>query len=419
MDRRNFIRAVPLAGIATAIPGKGKLFAEGTGEEAAAAPESDRQYWVKLMVKIAGPLLENISKGQLRKIMPEEKGPGYNKKTAVVQNLEGFGRTIAGIAPWLELGGDNTEEGKLRARYIDYTRKGIAHLVNPESADYAFAHGDDGQHLVDAAFLAHGLIRAPKQLWEPLSDTTKQQVFAMFRKLRYVKPGQSNWLLFMAINEAALLKFGEADWDRVRIDYAITSHFRWYKGDSMYGDGENFHYDYYNSFVIQPMLVDILKVMMDARRGSKADYDLAMTRMQRYGAILERLISPEATFPVVGRSMTYRTSVFQPLSQLALEGKLPEGVSPAQVRCALTAVSKRIFNAPGTFDDKGWLQLGFCGHQPEIADVYTCTGSLYLTLTGFLHMGLPADNPFWTAPAEEWTMQKAWSGKKVMKDHAI
>lgn len=418
MDRRHFIKAVPMAGVASALPAAGKLLAKENGDMEKPA-ENDRQYWVKLLVKISEPLLLNISKGELRKVMPEEKGPGYNKKTEVVQNLEGFGRTVAGIAPWLELGVDNTDEGKLRARLTGYTLKGIAQLADPSSPDYAFAYGDDGQHLVDAAFLAHGLIRAPKQLWEPLSNTTKQQVFAMFRKLRYVKPGHSNWLLFMAMLEVALLKFGEPDWDRVRIDYAVMKHFEWYKGDSMYGDGESFHYDYYNSFVIQPMLVDILKVLLDNRRGTKVDYDLALTRMQRYGVILERLVSPEGTFPVVGRSMTYRNSAFQPLGQLALAGQLPAELKPAQVRCAMTAVTKRIFEAPGTFDSKGWLQLGFCGHQPEIADVYTCTGSLYLTLTGFLALGLPATDAYWSAPAEEWTAQKAWSGKKVTKDHAI
>lgn len=416
MDRRHFLTAVPLAGMAAAIPGNGELLAATPDM---APKDNDREYWLKLMQKISLPLLENLSKGQLRKMMPEEKAPGYNKKTAVVQNLEGFGRTIAGIAPWLELGADDSAEGKQRARFIFMTQKSIAQLVDPASPDYALAQGDDGQHLVDAAFLAHGLIRAPKTLWEPLPASTKQQVFALFRKLRYVKPGHSNWLLFMAMLEIALLKFGEPDWDRVRIDFAVMKHFEWYKGDSMYGDGENFHFDYYNAFVIQPMFVDILKELMNARRGSKADYDLAVTRMQRYGVILERMVSPEGTFPVVGRSMTYRTAVFQPLAQLALSNQLPAELKPAQVRCALTAATKRIFEFPGTFDKQGWLQLGFCGHQPDIADVYTCTGSLYLTLVGFLALGLPATAPYWSDPAEEWTNKKAWGGKKVLKDHAI
>jgi hypothetical protein len=82
-------------------------------------------------------------------------------------------------------------------------------------------------------------------------------------------------------------------------------------------------------------------------------------------------------------------------------------------------VNKRIFEAPGTFDKKGWLQIGFCGHQPDIADVYTSTGSLYLCSTGFLALGLPAAHPFWSDPAQPWTAVKVYSGAAVKKDHAI
>jgi hypothetical protein len=270
----------------------------------------------------------------------------------------------------------------------------------------------DGQPLVDGAFLAHAFIRAPKQLWEPLSATVKQRVISSFKSLRSITPGYNNWLLFSAMIETALLKFGE-EWDGMRVDYAIKKHEEWYKGDGVYGDGPDFHFDYYNSFVIHPMLTDILKVV------NGKEYDIAITRMQRYGVILERMVSPEGTFPVVGRSMVYRNAAFQPLVQLALHEQLPLGLPPAQVRCALTAVMKNIFEAPGTFDQKGWLQLGFCGHQPEIADVYTATGSLYLCTTGFLALGLSPEHQFWKGNPEEWTAQKTWRGKTVSKDHAL
>ena len=187
----------------------------------------------------------------------------------------------------------------------------------------------------------------------------------------------------------------------------------------MYGDGADFHFDYYNGFVIQPMLTDILQVLVAKGKAGKEEYQQAIVRMQRYGVIQERLISPEGTFPVVGRSMPYRNAAFQPLVQLALHEQLPKELPGAQVRCALTAVMKRIFEAPGTFDANGWLQLGFCGHQPEMADIYTSTGSLYLCTVGFLALGLTPEHPFWTDAPLEWTAQKAWSGKMVMKDHAL
>ena len=34
-----------------------------------------------------------------------------------------------------------------------------------------------------------------------------------------------------------------------------------------------------------------------------------------------------------------------------------------------------------------------------------------MTALVYMPLGLPADHPFWTDPAEPWTSQKAWSGK--------
>ena len=98
-------------------------------------------------------------------------------------------------------------------------------------------------------------------------------------------------------------------------------------------------------------------------------------RAIRYAAIQERLISPEGTFPAIGRSLTYRYGAFQHLAEIALRHQLPAAVHPAQVRCALTAVMSRMNSAPGTFDEKGWLTIGFAGHQPSIGEAYISTGS--------------------------------------------
>lgn len=385
----------------------------------ASAARNDRTYWTSLLQRIATPVLEHLAKGQLKQSMPTEKAPQYAKAVDKVTYLEAFGRTMAGIAPWLELGPDNTAEGKVRAQLIKYAWAATTQATDPASPDYMDWSGQhDAQPLVDAAFLAHAFIRAPQQLWQPLPAEVKTRVVNAFKALRQIKPGYNNWLLFAAMIEIALLSFGEA-WDPMRVDFAVKKHQEWYKGDGMYGDGQDFHFDYYNGFVIQPMLVDILKVLAEKGKGARSVYEEAVRRMQRYGVIQERLISPEGTFPVVGRSMTYRNAAFQPLVQLALQEQLPQEITPGQVRTALTAVMKRIFETPGTFDKKDWLQLGFCGHQPEIADIYTSTGSLYLCTTGFLALGLQPAHNFWTSPAKPWTAQLAWSGKTIQKDHAL
>lgn len=102
---------------------------------------------------------------------------------------------------------------------------------------------------------------------------------------------------------------------------------------------------------------------------------------------------------------------FQTMAMAAWKYGLPEGISNGQVRSALTAVMKNMFAVEGNFNSSGFLQLGFAGHQPGLANYYTNNGSLYMTSLVFMPLGLPADHPFWTDPAEPWTSQKAWSGQ--------
>jgi hypothetical protein len=139
--------------------------------------------------------------------------------------------------------------------------------------------------------------------------------------------------------------------------------------------------------------------------------------MQRFNVLLERLISPEGTFPAIGRSATYRMGAFQTLALAAWKYGLPKVMTSGQVRSALTTVMKNMFAVEGNFSKEGFLQLGMVGHQPGIADYYTNNGSLYMTALVFLPLGLPVDAPFWTAPAEDWTQRKAWSGKPFPKDY--
>ena len=94
---------------------------------------------------------------------------------------------------------------------------------------------------------------------------------------------------------------------------------------------------------------------------------------------MERFISPEGTFPVFGRSIPYRMATMQPLALMAWYQELPAGVTNAQVRCALTAVMKRMFASGHNFNEGGFLTIGFTGRQPNVADWYTNNGSLYMT----------------------------------------
>ena len=379
------------------------------------AQEDDRIVWIGAMTRIADPVLINLSQNTLKKNMPYES---LSKTRSKFSHLEAVGRLVCGIAPWLELGPDNTPEGKLRAKYIDLTVKGLKNAVNPQSPDY-LVFGEPSQPLVDAAFLAQGLLRAPKQLWGNLDPQAKEWMITELKRSRNIKPYESNWLLFASTVEAALLEFtGECDMERML--YGVKR-FRddWYKGDAMYGDGSDFHMDYYNSFVIHPMLTDVLVVMKKYNVEGADFLPTQLKRHSRYAEILERFISPEGAYPVVGRSICYRFGAFHGLGQAALMHILPELVKTAQVRCALTAVIRRQMSFPANFDKNGWLRVGFTGEQIDISESYINTGSVYLCSFGLVPLGLPATDEFWSGPYTEWTNVKAWNGEKVQADHAI
>src|SRR6266496_1005142 len=297
----------------------------------ATGPSPDREYWVGVLKRLADPVLTNLANGTLKARMPVEEGAGAGRRP--VTHLEAFGRLVAGLAAWLELPPDESAEGRVRDRYRGLLQRALAQAVDPTSPDF-LNFTRDRQPLVDAAFLAQGLLRAPRALRDALDPPTREKLVRALESTRGIQPGFNNWLLFTATVEAALASLG-ASWDRVRVDYALRQHAQWYKGDGTYGDGPEFHWDYYNSFVIHPMLVDVLSACADEMPAWRDLAAREQARAMRYAAVQERLIAPDGSFPPIGRSIAYRCGAFHALAQAALRRRLPEGVSPAQVRGAL------------------------------------------------------------------------------------
>ena len=376
----------------------------------------DRSYWLEVTEKLATPVLENLARRELKQAMPVEAANPAAR--ARFTHLEAFGRLLAGIAPWLTAPGLDESETRRRQKFIEWSQASLEAATDPVSPDFMNFH-EGGQPLVDAAFLAEGILRAPAVLWQPLETRVRRQVVDALKSSRAIgTPTSSNWVMFAATVEAALQMMGEktiAD----RLEGCVRRMLGWYAGDGAYGDGEFFHFDYYNSFVIHPMLVDVLKVLQPTSPAFEPVYRKELRRARRYAEILERLIAPDGTFPSIGRSTTYRFGALHALAQMALMRELPQPVKPAQVRCAMTAVIRKMIEAPGTFDDRGWLRIGFYGHQPSLAEDYISTGSLYLCTTALLPLGLSPADEFWSAPATRWTSQLLWSGVTLPPDHAI
>lgn len=376
-----------------------------------------RRLWLNGLLKIARPVLDALSEGRLKELMPVRHHPDSHDRPEYTY-LEAFGRTMTGLAPWLEHPCEDPEEESLRVRTAALSRRALRMAVDPASPDCMnFENGY--QPIVDAAFLAQAILRAPGELFRKLDAETAKMLIEKMKHTRSHKPYPNNWLLFSGIIEAFLYMAGEAGWDQMRVDYALRQHEQWYRGDGVYGDGPEFHFDYYNSYVIQPMLCDILAWVGDVNPDWAAMKKPVFQRAQRYAAVLERLIGADGSYPVLGRSSCYRFGAFQSLAQAALTDNLDAALSPAQVRCALTAVIRRVMSYPSMFDADGWLTIGVCGDQPLMGEYYISTGSLYLCCSVFLPLGLPESHPFWRGADVPWTARRIWSGENTLCDHAL
>ena len=153
---------------------------------AGAQSNGDREYWVRTMIKMVEPIYTNLSQNTLRKNMPVETIDGLNtgNNRKEVTHLEALGRSFAGIAPWLNLPVNETEEGRLREKYIDLVVKSLSNAVDPESPDYMPFDKPYSQKLVDAAYVAEGLLRSKEQVWPRLDDLTKQRLIKEMKASR-------------------------------------------------------------------------------------------------------------------------------------------------------------------------------------------------------------------------------------------
>ena len=379
---------------------------------------NDRATWLNYLDKVSRPVMLNLAEDRLKEKMPKAMSKRVDNAAsrAKVAYLEAFGRTLSGIAPWLNLEGGSKEEVALRNQYREWSLKAVKNSVDPTAKDY-MVWDEGGQPLVDASFLALAFVRCP-WLWEHVNDNVKNQLVTAFLKTRSIVPGYNNWILFSGMIEAFFCKY-DLDYDKLRIEYGVREFaHNWYVGDGMFSDGMNFHMDYYNSYVIQPYLAAIVDIVNNKSKSYNWFAPKLDKINKRYAEIQERMISADGSYPALGRSIIYRGGAFQHLADMALRKQLPPSLKPAQVRGALTAVINKTLSPAGTFDKDGWLTIGLGGNQPDLADVYNTTGSLYLCTAIFLPLGLPATDDFWSSQPAPWTAVKIWSGQDAPADHA-
>jgi hypothetical protein len=308
-----------------------------------------------------------------------------DNKNPSIDKIEAFARTFCGIAPALQVAWEsNVEYVQILKRFIHC---GIQHLAKSAPTD---------QLLVEAAYISLAFIRCPKA-WHSLSFLSKQGILSFLEEAKSYNIRMNNWVLFPAMIETFLQVFEQAG-NQNFVQLALMQIEDWYKGDSLYGDGRKLQVDYYNSYCIHPMILEIV-----LQWESKINFGVTIYKQRavRYAEILEHMISPEGTFPIQGRSSAYGFAAFAHLSDMLRRSSdeiyLPFDVAAAQQGMTLCLKKMQLMN----FE----------------TEEYISAGSHFICAMSFAHLAIPQSkdqqHQVWSTEPSAWTQKKYWNGHKI------
>ena len=147
-------------------------FPKGQPELLVTSTRDDRSVHLTALEKIARPVLLHTSQCTLHQdnillliiiimINQTETHLPDGINCTSYQVSAAFGRMLAGIVPWLELGEDVTTEGQLRAEYLNMAMKAF-HNVFLNSACGDYVHWNEcASVLVEAAYIGYMMLRMP------------------------------------------------------------------------------------------------------------------------------------------------------------------------------------------------------------------------------------------------------------------
>ncbi|GLI62455.1 hypothetical protein VaNZ11_005085 [Volvox africanus] len=388
---------------------------------------SARSFWIHSAMLLMKPVLQSICNETFMNAFPSPEA--RNERMDSITHYEALAKGLYGIAPWLEL-----QEDLEAVEMAQLARRAIDLATDPKSSQFmtlTAVGAASRQPLVTTAFLAYAMLRAPSELWAKLDSRVKSNVILSFNKTRPITPSQNNWVLFASMVEVFFLTNGVQP-NEDRLLQGLQLHREWYLGDGWWGDGPEYAHNYYNSYVTQPMMYDILDMLHKSRPGLSLKEMFPHRDMQaivelnalinkaipRSAAHLETLVAPDGSFPAVGRSITCRAGALHILSLAVLKHVLPKHLPVGQARTALTRAINRTLDHRA-YDENGWLRIGVIGTQPKLAQSYVCQGSLYVVSAVLLPLGLPATDPFWTQPELPTTWERIWDLKgEILAEHS-
>lgn len=335
---------------------------------------------------------------QLEKTYPRNNGEVPTAK------LEGLCRTLFIAAPLLK---ENPELVINNINVADYYRHQLLNLINPDSPSYIRPlphNGGPSQILVEFGALAISLQTAKNVLWDPLSQSQKDELATTMLSYGNGPTINSNWMFF---NVFILSFFKEQGYpiNENRMTENLQNILKLYRGEGWYNDSPA--YDYYSMWAFQmygPIWAYTYGHMYPeyAQQFIKNQSDM----IDNY----PYMFSAEGKMNMWGRSIPYRFAAVIPLALLGYNENA--NVNFGWMRRIASSTLLQFLQNPDFLEDNV-PTLGFYGAFAPAVQIYSCRGSVYWCGKAFLSLLLPADNPFWTATENNGPWEKTFKKNHV------
>jgi len=341
----------------------------------------------KVMLEIINPLKSHYSSGCARLHL----GDTFAHYDVGATYMEAVSRPLWALVPFWLGGGDEAKSRSFKEIY----QKALASGTDPEADEYWGECGSFDQRFVEMAAISYGLMYCPEVIWEPLSDTEKQNLASYLRKINKHPLPVCNWILFAVMVNIGLKSVGE-EYDSQMIDKYLDGLETFYLGEGWYCDGDSGQKDYYISFAIHFYSLIYSDVM---KNDDPARCKIYRERALNFAKQFIYWFDEDGEAVPFGRSLTYRFAQVSFFSICLLVGLEP---FPIPVMKGLIARHLKSWLEKPIFDRDGILTIGYAYPNLTMAERYNAPGSPYWGMKTFAFLGLPDDHPFWSVEAAEY-----------------
>ncbi|ETN42005.1 uncharacterized protein HMPREF1541_03944 [Cyphellophora europaea CBS 101466] len=336
------------------------------------------------------PLLPFFSPGRTR----VKLGATATRYDETGAQLEGFTRPLWGLASLLAGGFPFTD--------ASFWLEGLRNGTNPAHPEFWGWPRDLDQRMVEMCPLGFALIVAPAQLWEPLTQSEKQNVQQWLGAINAREMPNTNWLWFRVFANLAMKKNGALyDAQKLKADMDHLDGF--YRGEGWSNDGPEGYtqMDYYSgSFAIQ--LLQLLYVKINGGEDQERA-ERYRDWARQYALAFVHYFDEEGRAITFGRSLTYRFAMAGFWSAVAFADlELPDPLNWGVVKGILLRNLRWWTRQLNILSPQGTLTIGYCYPNQFTSENYNSPGSPYWFMLSFAALACPESHPFWQAEEQPY-----------------